>query len=212
MSAEDFEAHLGHPAPAFRCYACGDRSENPTFLARVSHRLNPPADARALATIDGLLGPLATVLQQFYARHDGLLMYEDLLPSRWSGGEFNAAGISFFAVGDWDEKSREMRESLAEMGWPEEDFTDWLMHGIAFGEMCHSANYLVIQPTGEDAGKVFYAVHESFEEDPIAESFETLLDTIVANPADFLNRLGCHTRYSDGKTDIQWIPKEYVAG
>jgi hypothetical protein len=47
---------------------------------------------------------------------------------------------------------------------------------------------------------------------PIAESFEEFLDSILADPADFLNHLGCYTRYSDGKTDIQWIPKEYVAG
>ena len=50
-----------------------------------------------------------------------------------------------------------------------------------------------------------------FEPEPIAGSFEEFLDSIVANPADFLYRRGCYTRYSDGKTDIQWIPKQYVA-
>src|SRR3989442_10464533 len=35
MSLADFEDHLKHGASAFRCYACGDRAEQPTFLARV---------------------------------------------------------------------------------------------------------------------------------------------------------------------------------
>ena len=71
---------------------------------------------------------------------------------------FQAAGIAFFPIGEWAEKSSEMRESLLGMGWSEAD-----------------------------------------------------MDSIVANPADFLYRRGRYTRYSDGKTDIQWIPKQYVA-
>src|SRR5262249_28444794 len=97
-----------------------------------------------------------------------------------------------------------------EMGWSEEDMPDWLRQGIAFAEIPHSANYFIIQPNGEDAGKVFYADHDDFQPAPFANSFEEFLDSIVANPADFLNRLGCYNRYSHGKTDIQWIPKEYV--
>ena len=138
-------------------------------------------------------------------------MYEDSISSRWSGGEFQAAGIAFFPIGEWAEKSSEMRESLLGMGWSEADMTDWLLLGIAFGEIPHSGNFFVLQPTGENAGKIFYADHDAFEPEPIAGSFEEFLDSIVANPADFLYRRGCYTRYSDGKTDIQWIPKQYVA-
>jgi hypothetical protein len=212
MSLADFEAHLKHPAPGFRCYACGDRAEKATFLARVKNRVNPPAKKHALSTLDKLLRSTATTVQQFYAKHDGVLMYEDSLSSRWSGGEFEAAGLAFFPVGEWQEKSNEMRESLVAMGWSQEDMPNWLQEGTAFGEIPHSANYLVLQPRGENAGKVFYADHDDFEPDAIAGSFEEFLDSILVDPADFLNRLGCYTRYSDGKTDTQWIPKEYVAG
>jgi hypothetical protein len=34
---------------------------------------------------------------------------------------------------------------------------------------------------------------------------------VIKDPPGFLYQCGCFTRYSDGKTDIQWIPKEYVA-
>lgn len=212
MSLADFETHLKHPAPGFRCYSCGDRSETPTFLSLVRHRVNPAADKDALSTIDKLLGAAGATIKQFYAWHDGVLLYEDTLSSRWSGGEFVAAGVAFFPVSEWQDKSAEMRESLVAMGWPEDDMPDWVRQGIAFGEIPHSANYFVIHPSGEHAGKVFYADHDDFQEGPIADSFEKFVDSILADPADFLDRLGCYTRYSDGKTEIQWIPKEYVAG
>ena len=53
---------------------------------------------------------------QFYANHDGVLMYEDSISSRWSGGEFQAAGIAFFPIGEWAEKSSEMRGELVGHG------------------------------------------------------------------------------------------------
>jgi hypothetical protein len=207
MSLAKFEAHLVQQASGFRCYACGDRKEKATFLARVKNHLKPPADQSALYTIDKLLGAAGTKIKQFYAKHDGVLMYEDTLWSRWSGGDYKTAGIAFFPVDEWQEKSYEMRK-----GWPLEDMPVWLQEGIAFGEIPHSANYFVIQPRGTNAGKVFYRDHDDFREKPIAGSFTAFLNSILADPADFLNRLGCYTLYTDGKTDIQWIPKEYVTG
>jgi len=212
MSVADFEAHLQDSAPGFRCYRCGDRTETATFLARVRNQVSPPADTSALSIIDELLGSAGGAIKQFYAKHDGVLMYEDSLSSRWSGGAYAAAGVAFFPVREWQAKTEEMREGLSEMGWSEEHMPAWLRQGIAFGEIPHSANYFVIQAAGENAGNVFYADHDDFRPDPIAGSFEEFLDSILADPADFLLRLGCYTRYSDGKTNIQWIPKEYVRG
>ena len=93
-----------------------------------------------------------------------------------------------------------------------DEMPEWIMQGIAVGEIPQSGNYFVIQPNGEDAGKVFYANHDGFEPESIADSFEEFLGSIINDPANFLYRMGCYTRYSDGKTDIQWIPKEYVFG
>jgi hypothetical protein len=44
----------------------------------------------------------------------------------------------------------------------------------------------------------------------IARNFEEFLAMICADPADFLYQRGCYTRYSDGNTAIQWIPKEFL--
>jgi hypothetical protein len=99
------------------------------------------------------------------------------------------------------------------MGFAKADMPEWLFQGIAFGEIPNSANYayFVIHPSGQSAGRIFYADHDSFRDAAIAESFEEFLEDILRDPADFLYRHGCYTRYSDGKTAEQWIPKEYVA-
>jgi hypothetical protein len=213
MSLADFEAHLKHPSPAFRCYAAGNRAKNASFLAAVRNEVNPPADDRALSTIEKLLGSAAATVRQFYAKHDGVLLYQDTrLARRRAGPQFYAAGVAFFSVNDWEHNSKEMRERLVAIGWSLEEMPGWLQEGIAFGEIPRSANYFVIQPSGENAGNVFYANHDAFEQDPLAGSFEEFLDSILADPANFLYRRGCYTRYSDGETDLQWIPKEYVEG
>ena len=96
------------------------------------------------------------------------------------------------------------------LGFEESDMPDWFHRGVVFGEIPHSANYLVLQPDGNQAGKVFYADHDDFKTEAMAPSFEDLLTMIVDDPPGFLYQCGCFTRYSDGKTTIQWIPKEYV--
>ena len=57
---------------------------------------------------------------------------------------------------------------------------------------------------------IYYCDHDDFNTEPIAESFEGFLSMIVDDPPGFMLQRGCYTRYSDGKTDTQWIPKEYV--
>ena len=137
-------------------------------------------------------------------------MYEELAPSGWRDG-LQTAGVTFFSISDWKAKSAEMRDSMAAMGFSDDEMPSWFSHGVVFGEIPRSANYFVIQSFGKSAAKVFYADHDDFNVEPIAESFDEFLGRIIANPADFLLRMGCYTRCSDGETDSQWIPAEYVA-
>ncbi|MDZ4783416.1 MAG: SMI1/KNR4 family protein, partial [Planctomycetia bacterium] len=91
-----------------------------------------------------------------------------------------------------------------------EDMPSWFREGVVFGEIYESGNYFVLH---EEHGKerVYYYDHDDFQEEPLAESFEAFLALIVDDPPGFLFRCGCYTRYSDGKTEGQWIPKEYVS-
>lgn len=202
MSLEKFDSHLRDLTPGFRCYACGDRSEKPTFLARVKNRIGSPGSAKAVAAVSKLCGAPSVVLKRFVEVHDGVLLYGDT--------KSDAAGIEFFKAEQWQARTAEMRESMIAMGFEEEDMPNWFHSGIVFGEIPQSANYFVIQPRGAEAGQVFYCDHDDFRTEAMAASFEHLLTMIVDDPPGFLYRCGCFTRYSDGKTDIQWIPKEYV--
>jgi hypothetical protein len=122
-----------------------------------------------------------------------------------------AAGVEFFKVSDWRRQTQEMRDSMIAMGFDLDDMPDWFHSGIVFGELPQSCNYFLIQLTGDDAGKVYYCDHDDFNTDPMAESFDDFLNMIVDDPPGFLYRCGCYARYSDGETDTQWIPTEYLA-
>lgn len=202
MSLERFEVHLRDPAPGFRCYACGDHSERPTFLARVKNHVGKPGSAKAVAAVTTACGAVSPILKRFVELHDGVLLYRD--------SKSDAAGVEFFKATEWRSRTEEMRESMTAMGFEQSQMPDWFQRGVVFGEIPHSANYLVIQPHGDDAGTVFYCDHDDFKTEPYAASVEELLGMILNDPPGFLYQCGCFTRYSDGKTSTQWIPKEYV--
>jgi hypothetical protein len=143
------------------------------------------------------------MLKRFVELHDGVLLYRD--------SKSDAAGIEFFKATDWHSRTKEMRDSMIAMGFAEDQMPDWFHRGVVFGEIPHSANYLVLQPDGNLAGNIFYCDHDDFRSEPMAASIEEFLSMIVDDPPGFMYRCGCYTRYSDGKSDIQWIPMEYVA-
>jgi hypothetical protein len=152
--------------------------------------------------IDSLLGKAGGPFKLLYGLHNGMTLYRD--------SRSEAAGVTFFPVEEWVARSQTMRDELSAMGWEKEQMPAWLREGIAFGEIPHSANFFVVG-VGDDAGKIYYADHDDFTESPIAADLEEFLDRIRSDPAGFLYQCGCYTRYSDGKTDTQWIPQEYVS-
>jgi SMI1 / KNR4 family (SUKH-1) len=202
MSLDRFDAHLRDPAPGFHCYAAGDKSEKLGLLVRVNNQIGPAVSAEVVAAVADLCGTASPVLTPFLERHDGVLLYCD--------SKSDAAGIEFFKATEWRSRTQEMRDSMAEMGFEVDDMPDWFHHGVVFGEIPHSANYFVIQPDGDEAGQIFYCDHDDFRTEPMAASFEEFLAMIVSDPPGFLYQCGCFTRYSDGKSKTQWIPKKYV--
>ncbi len=202
MSFDKFEKHLHDTSPGFRCFDCSDRTEKLALLARVKNRIGKPASANVVAKANKLFGIVSPALLRFIQLHDGVLLYRDT--------KSDAAGFEFYKSTLWNSRTKEMQESMDFMGFDEADKPDWLRHGLAFAEIPHSGNYFVIQMAGDGAGQIYYADHDDFDVKPIASSFEQLLKMIISDPPEFLYERGCYTRYSDGKTDIQWIPKEYV--
>lgn len=193
---------LSHASPSFRCYYAGDRTEQLGFTARLRHILGKPATAKALVQLDSQLGDAGIVIRDLYAMHDGMTLYCDT--------KSDAAGFELFQIGDWSMQTAEMRSSMEAMGMEPDEMPGWFTSGVVVGQIPHSANYFVIGTTDDEAGQIFYLDHDDFIEEPIAENAESLIAALLADPAQFLHDRGCYTRYSDGTTDRQWIPKQYV--
>lgn len=193
---------LGHASPAFRCYFAGDRSENLGFTAHVRHSLGQPATSDALAQLDSQLGAAGSSLRQLFSLHDGMTLFRDT--------KSDDAGFELFPIADWRSKTAEMRETLEAMGVDLADMPEWFNTAVVIGQVPESANYFVVGTAGDSAGKLYYVDHDGFVEEPIAGDAEALMDSLVADPAQFMYDRGCYTRYSDGETNRQWIPKQYL--
>lgn len=149
----------------------------------------------------------------------------------WKGGESEEVGIRFYSTDELPTKHAEViqqnEEALKELlDDPDEDVVtgvtddlkNWLPNLLIIGEECMSGNYLALDyRQGGEIGEspIVYLDHElmyqgSDDRDIIATSVTELLVKLKENPAEFLNdTLSCITRYSDGKTDEQWIPSKY---
>lgn len=202
MSVEKFLSHIADNSPTFRCYACGDRQESLNLTARLAHTRNASATGDELKQLRDWLNSHADDFVALYSQHNGLTIYEDTLG--------DAAGITLYPVADWPDQTEEMRCQFEAMGVEPGDQPAGVIDALAFGEIPHSANYFTVKLSGPHAGKIFYADHDDFSDAPFADSFADFLARIANDPPQFLYDVGCYTRYSDGKTSTQWIPKEYA--
>lgn len=193
-----FEEHIRDNKPGFICYPAGGR-EAPDFKVEVNHLFKAGAKEESLQLLREKFSGDISELIAFYKLYNGVELYrQDDMPS-----------IEFFTIESMDERNEEWQEwfDMMEEDEIEEELFDFQKNGIAFGEVTSSGNYFVWHE-----GKVYYSSHDGEVEEPIADSFNQFLDLIAKDPASLLYDLGCYTRFSDGKTDIQWIPKEYVSG
>jgi hypothetical protein len=150
-------------------------------------------------------------IADFYARHDGATLY--------ANRRSKTAGIRLFPISMWDKATRRFNKDRTSQA---EDLDDWgrrqralpNLDGVVIGEIPRSGNYLIVRLSGKHRGGIFYANHDDSGSacKPLARNFAALLDRIAADPAKFLCDMGGYTRFSDGKTDTQWIPNEFIGG
>jgi hypothetical protein len=201
MSARIIEQFAQVPAPGFRCHAA-PYPTGPRFLAKVQHILHLPASPEAIAQILQLLGARATQVAAFYQRHNGFVLYRDTLSE--------AAGVELLPVEHWQTATEEMRYCFENLADEPENDPDHILSGMASATVPHSGNYFVMPVEGPTAGKIFYANHDGWYESAFADDFDKFLARVTQEPVHLLaEELGCYTRYSDGKTNKQWIPEEY---
>jgi hypothetical protein len=193
----NFLDHLNELNPRFICDS-GDKESSDTVF-EVSHHLGEESSEEDLETFATKLSGDSNEIISFYSMHNGAELYcQNDFPS-----------IEFYRISDMDERNEEWREwfDMYDEDELEEEMYEFQRNGYAFGEIGYSGNYFVWHK-----GKVYYSDHDGGDDTPVADSFEGFLEAKRQQPAQFLYNMGCYTRFSDGKTDIQWIPREYISG
>jgi hypothetical protein len=203
MSLKILEEFANSPAPGFRCVAAGNES-GPQFLARIRHVLHPAASSESIALARRSLGVYADETVAFYERHDGFVLYRDSLS--------NATGVELLPVTRWAKAMDDMRHLFEHLADNPEWDPDRILTGVAIATVPESANYFVMPVEGANAGRIFYADHDGWYESAFADNLDDFLMRVTRDPVRLLNdQLGCYTRFSDGTTALQWIPKEYFS-
>jgi hypothetical protein len=196
MSADRFLAHLNEEESRFICYAAGEDSPERLEVS-VIHSLGSPAKDEQLAKLRKLLGPNAGQVEALYSKHDGFGLYEQ---SAWH------AGLVLYPIDHWEAATQRFKDELGNLERSLDDAFQFEQHGLVFGAPAFSGNYFFLYN-----GAIYYSDHDGGDDTPLAASFNEFLDRIVNDPARFLFDIGCYARYSDERTDLQWIPERYVS-
>ena len=191
---QDFLRHIKSGNQKFKCYLNSDENETLSLTVDIYNELNPGATDEEISLLTKLIPDNNEQIVAFYKLYNGIKLYCNA----------DTSGLQFYSIGDLKELNDEWKEGHSD--FEEDELYDFQKSGFAFGEISHSGNYFILFE-----GKVFYDDHDGGDDTTAGETFNDFLSKIVTNPADFLNEMGCYTRYSDGKTNGQYIPKVLVA-
>ena len=191
---QNFLIHLSQKSPFFLCYKSSDKKENLDLKVPVTHSLNSPANEKAIKTLVKFIPNNNDQLLKFYSTLNGAKLY-------CQNGQ---PKIELFPIEKWFDENKDWQNQYEDMS--SEELYDFQKHGIAIGEISQLGNYFIFYE-----GKIYYADHDGFDEIILGNSFYEFLENIILDPAKFMHDRGCHSRYEDGKTNSQWIPKKYQA-
>ncbi|MBN1515045.1 SMI1/KNR4 family protein [Candidatus Sumerlaeota bacterium] len=189
----DFLEHVSSPNPAFHCYRAGEQPETLQYTASVQNEIHPPASDADLQDLMNMLGEGCGQLKAFYCIHNGCRLY----------CHNGSSSIELFRIEEWEAKNQEW---ISWIRWIDDPAAREIQKfGIAFGEVCMSGNFFVWCK-----GKVYYSDAETGQFTQLANDFNGFLSLFAKDPAKLLSQLGCYTRFTDGETNNQWIPKVYL--
>jgi hypothetical protein len=190
----DFFKKIKRENQQFKCYKSGDGKEELKLVVPIHHNLNAPAGGQEIDILKKIVPVDNDQLIEFYKRCNGVKLYCNS----------DITGIEICPIDKLDELNAEWKESFSD--FEEDELYEFQKGGIAFGTISMSGNYFVVYK-----GSVYYSDHDGGDDTVIGEDVNEFLNKTVDEPADFLYDMGCYTRYSDGKTSGQWIPKEFTA-
>ena len=194
MGVDLFLSHLADFHPRFECEPAGP-PQDIRIEVEISHRLRQPATSSAIVELRRLLSRPDPEVEALYRVHDGIDLYI----------QGSTVAVALYPILSWAATTKSFREDATASGTLVHGLYDFEREGIVIGEPPHAGNVLMLYE-----GRVHYSDHDGGDATPLAETFGTFLQRIVADPAQFLLDLGCYARYSDGRSNKQWIPVRYL--
>lgn len=191
---QDFIRHINSKNQKFKCYLNSDESETLNLTVDIYNELNSGATVEEISKFKKLMVDNNDQIIALYKLYNGIKLY--------CNGD--TSGLQFYSIGDLSELNETWKEGYSD--FEEDELYEFQKSGFAFGEISHSGNYFILFD-----GKVFYDDHDGGDDTPAGETFNEFLSKIAIDPVEFLFEKGCYTRYSDGKTNEQYIPKVFVA-
>lgn len=182
--------------------AGGETEEHKLFTAHIVHEVTPPLTEVQLKQLEEHIG-YHNQLFELFKKYGSVRLYCDTLsdesayylatPNEWTGlyDDFHM----------WVEslKDDERKELLPK----------WLDSALVIGEAPSSGNFYLLPLKGNEKGKIFEFDHDGFEFVEVGKDLFSFIDKICTVTDDLINNILSHTRYSDGKTKIQWLVKKY---
>ena len=191
---KDFLRHINLKNQQFKCYECQDKNKTLNLIVDIHNELNEGATKNEISLLKQLIPVYNEEIIEFYQLYNGIKLYCNEQTS----------GIEFYPINNLKKLNEEWKEWFSE--YEKDDMYDFQIGGLAFGDISDSGNYFIFFE-----GKVFYSDHDGGDDAPVGETFYKFLSKISSEPADFLYKMGCYTRYSDIKNAGQYIPKEFTA-
>lgn len=181
--------HLALDNPRFHCR---DTSGEHSLVVSLTSAVGAPASAQQLGALRRLAGSEYGFLEPLYRRFNGV----------WLHGHGDTWGLVVAPIAELRKLAAACREAFY-VG--DADLYPFQREGVPFATIFESGNYFICHH-----GKVYYSDHDGGDDSVWGASLEAFFARALADPPKFLLDVGCYTRYSDGKSERQFIPERFV--
>jgi hypothetical protein len=205
----ELEELLARKNQRFACKDLGWPEPGPErFVARISHEVAPPLSGEELDQLRRQI-PSVPQLAELYSRHGSIRLYCDTIANPSWGGHSSAFYIAH--PDQWEDLAADFGEWLVDLDEDErtELLPEWIDDCVVIGEVPNSGNYFLVPLAGSETGSVFEFEHDGFEFIRQADSIAGFIGKICTVTDALLREIAGHTRYCDGKSDIQWLVERY---
>jgi hypothetical protein len=181
------------------------------FVAQLCHDVTPALDDRALAAVAKQTGDIPQLLE-FYRHWGSARLYRDTIPKWFESQMYYAAAFYIAPPQEWAYQRMAFQDWLANLSADEERelLPDWINAYVVIGEIPNSGNSLLVPLEGVDKGKVFEFEHDGFEFIERGKDFAEFVDWLCTVDEELLGDISCHTCYTDGTTEAQWMCRAYL--